>query len=243
MNPWNGVFGNFRFPWVLPFNRERKISGAIRPKTGYPEKNGLEGTILWMCNFVMDNSRLDFKELISHLESQQEWAVRELVERYGHHVLRVVRRHLGRKLRVKFDSDDFLQAVWATLLVKSTAFQDIETEDQLVKFLTRIAFHKVIDQRRAYTLAERRDMRREVPLPEHDSQFPDLPTPQSTPSEYLMAEEDWELIQQEIPLELQWMIECRIEGMTYAEIADQAGLHERTVRRVFERLRRKIADQ
>ena len=73
------------------------------------------------------------------------------MDRYGNHILRVVRRHLGQKLRIRFDSEDFVQAVWATLFVKPSAFAHIENEAQLKAFLTQIAFHKVIDERRANT--------------------------------------------------------------------------------------------
>lgn len=184
----------------------------------------------------------NFQKLIENLEHQQEDAVQEIVDRYGNHILRVVRRHLNQKLRIRFDSEDFLQAVWATLFVKPTAFQHIETESQLIAFLTQIAFHKVIDARRANTQSQRRDMQREISLDQPASpNF--VPANLATPSAYLIADEELQKIQAEIPQKLQWMIDCRLRGMTFEAIAEQAGVHERTVRRVFDRLRQKITDQ
>ena len=191
----------------------------------------------------MNQPSSQFVELIEKLEHQQEGAVQEIVERYGSHILRVVRRHLGRHMRIRFDSEDFVQAVWATLFVKPTAFNHIETEAQLIAYLTQIAFHKVIDARRANTQAQSRDLHREISLSE-----PDLPVHMASasltsPSQYLIADEELKKIEAELPPSLQWMIECRLRGMTFGAIAQQGGVHERTVRRVFERLRRRIAEQ
>jgi RNA polymerase sigma factor (sigma-70 family) len=184
----------------------------------------------------------NFAELIENLEHNRDEAVQELVGLYGNHILRVVRRHLGRKMRIRFDSEDFVQAVWATLFVKSSAFRDIQNEGQLIAFLTQIAFHKVIDERRANTLAQRRNMNREVPLAGPDQRMNQAAAAEATPSEYLMADEELQKLNAEIPTEQRWMIDCRIQGMTYEAIARKGGVTERTVRRVFDRLRRKIAE-
>lgn len=191
----------------------------------------------------MSQKSSNFQKLIESLEQHQEAAVEELVERYGNHILRVVRKHLNQRMRIRFDSDDFMQAVWATLFVKPTAFQHIEDEGQLIAFLTQIAFHKVIDARRANTQSQRRDVHREISLDQPESSIQLTPAHATTPSAYLIADEELRKIQEEMPQKLQWMIDCRLRGMTFEAIAEQAGIHERTVRRVFDRLRRRIADQ
>ena len=190
----------------------------------------------------MSNEPPTFSQLIENLEDQQDWAVQELVDRYGSHILRVVRRHLGQKLRIRFDSEDFLQAVWATLFVKPSAFAHIENEAQLKAFLTQIAFHKVIDERRANTQTQKRDLNREFSLNGMDSQAQQPRNADATPSQHLMADEELQKIQAELPQKLQWMIDCRLQGMTFHAIAEQGGVHERTVRRVFERVRRRIEE-
>jgi len=190
----------------------------------------------------VSNEPPTFSQLIENLEDQQDWAVQELVDRYGSHILRVVRRHLGQKLRIRFDSEDFLQAVWATLFVKPSAFAHIENEAQLKAFLTQIAFHKVIDERRANTQTQKRDLNREFSLNGMDSQAQQPRNADATPSQHLMADEELQKIQAELPQKLQWMIDCRLQGMTFHAIAEQGGVHERTVRRVFERVRRRIEE-
>lgn len=190
----------------------------------------------------MGDENPTFEEIIKNLEHDREQAVQALVERYGNHVLRVVRRHLGRRMRIRFDSEDFLQAVWATLFVKPTAFEHIQNETQLQAYLAKIAFHKVIDQRRANTLVKKRDQKREVTLPEPDLEDQRFVAELPSPSEYLIANEELEKLQRELPYNLHWMIECRLQGMTFEEIANKAGLHERTVRRLFEKLRRRMVE-
>lgn len=208
-----------------------EIVGA---KRDFAELNALE--------FSMDQET-KFAQLIEDLKNNEERAVEELVARYGPHIQRVVRRHLGRKMRIRFDSQDFAQAVWATLLVKSTPFGHIQTEPQLIAFLTQIAFHKVIDQRRANTLAQRRTLYREVSFYSEDfrSNQPDVFA--ETPSQFLIADEQLQAIQRELPADLQWMIECRMQGMTFVRIAKEGGLHERTVRRIFEQLKKRLETQ
>lgn len=190
----------------------------------------------------MRNEPRTFLELIENLEDQQDWAVQELIDRYGAHILRVVRRHLGQKMRIRFDSEDFVQAVWATLFVKPTAFEHIENEAQLKAFLTQIAFHKVIDERRANTMTQKRDLKREFSLNGREFENHQPPNTDATPSQNLIADEELQKIQAELPEKLQWMIECRLRGMTFQSIAEQGGVHERTVRRVFERVRRRISE-
>ncbi len=190
----------------------------------------------------MSHETSQYVDLLEKLKNHEDGAVQEIVDRYGHHILRVVRRHLGRHMRIRFDSEDFVQAVWATLFVKSSAFQRIESEGQLIAFLTQIAFHKVIDARRANTRAQNRDLHRQVSIHEPSLSVHYAPASVTTPSEYLIADEELKKIQGELPASLQWMIDCRLRGMTFEAIAQQGGVHERTVRRVFERLRRRIAD-
>ena len=190
----------------------------------------------------MSQQSSHFVEMIENLEHHDEGAVQEIVDRYGNQILRVVRRHLGRRMRIRFDSQDFVQAVWATLFANPCAFRHVENESQLIGYLAQIAFHKVIDARRANTMAQRRDLHREISLDGPNVAENSAPATIPTPSQYLIADEELKKIQAELPRSLQWMIEGRLRGMTFEAIAKEGGIHERTVRRVFERLRRRIAN-
>ncbi|MCA9151905.1 MAG: hypothetical protein KDA92_21530, partial [Planctomycetales bacterium] len=56
---------------------------------------------------------LTFSHLLEQVRQGSDEAAWDLVETYGPHVLRTIRRTLSREIRGKFDSDDFAQAVWA----------------------------------------------------------------------------------------------------------------------------------
>ena len=64
---------------------------------------------------------------------------------------------------------------------------------------TQIAFHKVIDERRAHTQIQRRNLNREVSLPTEGSQTLNAPMTETTASKYLIADEELERMQTEIP--------------------------------------------
>ena len=56
----------------------------------------------------------EFANLIDRLREGSDEAFTLLLERFGPYVMRSVRRSLDRRLRARFDSQDFAQAVWMT---------------------------------------------------------------------------------------------------------------------------------
>src|SRR5262249_44175004 len=60
----------------------------------------------------MDEEVQEFAALMQRLAGGSQEAARELYDRYGPHIRRVVRRRLIPALRPKFDSIDFEQDVW-----------------------------------------------------------------------------------------------------------------------------------
>src|SRR4051812_332701 len=89
--------------------------------------------------------RSEFAILMEKLRNQTEGAAEELIERYGPAVVRVVRRRLRKGLRSKFDSMDFVQSVWATFFATPAQQFDFDDPESLIKFLTKVARHKVVD--------------------------------------------------------------------------------------------------
>ena len=59
----------------------------------------------------MPNNETEFADLMRLVREGSQDASRELVQRFGPHVLRVVRRRLHQSLRSKFDPCDFEQEV------------------------------------------------------------------------------------------------------------------------------------
>src|SRR5262249_14283511 len=67
--------------------------------------------------YTMVDSQQELRGLMERIRAGSQEAARELCDRYGSHILRVVRRKLDKKLRSKFDSVDFLQSVWTSFFV------------------------------------------------------------------------------------------------------------------------------
>src|SRR4051812_39041854 len=91
------------------------------------------------------NHLSEFSTLMQQIREGSEAASRVLVDRYGTHVLRIVRRKLNSALRPKFDSQDFVQAVWASFFAFRTNFFHFDSPRQLAAFLTELAQNKVIE--------------------------------------------------------------------------------------------------
>src|SRR4051794_31583783 len=84
-----------------------------------------------------------FRELLKRAQLGCPEASRELYETYGRHVIRCVRHRLWRRMRTRFDSQDFSQQVWASFFLEEN-LPDFQTPDDLMAFLGAMAEHKVI---------------------------------------------------------------------------------------------------
>jgi RNA polymerase sigma factor (sigma-70 family) len=176
-----------------------------------------------------------FRELMSQMRSGSYLAAWDLVEEYGPHILAVVRRMLDERLRTEFDSQDFAQAVWASVIRMQDRLQEIDEPKRFVKFLAAMAKNKVVDEMRRKT-TRKNDMRLERPL--NDSVFPDVMAagPQGTPSQVVIAREKWERLRADLSEKERRVVELRLARKTYKEIAEELNMDERTARRIIKRL-------
>lgn len=177
-----------------------------------------------------------FHVLMQQVESGSNDAIRVMMETYGSHILRTIRRRLNRHLRSQFDSCDFHQAVWASFFTHQSR-PKFETEEDLVKFLHRVAGNKVIDECRRQLQTQKRDLRQEYSLFDSQTQQ-DRPIKANvpTPSEVLVAREQVDKMTEGQPEYYRRILELRTSGATVQEIASETGIHRRTVNRVLKRL-------
>lgn len=101
----------------------------------------------------------------------------ELMERLQARVLATVRGRLGTRLRNKLESQDIVQSVFLDVL-DSEDPPPLENEAALIGWLARRVENKIRDLAR-YFDSQKRDQRREVPLPASEAE---LPPRESTPS-------------------------------------------------------------
>ena len=171
------------------------------------------------------------------LRDGSEEAAWELVEHYGSSVQRVIRRSLNEQMRSKFDSIDFVQAVWFSLFKERERFNSFQSPAQLSAFLMGMARNKLAHEHRRRLQTQKHDVRREQAaddLNAYDSHYPETSCPR--PSQVAQARELWNSIIAGESEQNQGIVKLRLAGMTYEEIGSTLGIHERTARRVIDRL-------
>lgn len=178
----------------------------------------------------------DFPELMERVRTQSDGAAKELVDRYGEHILRVIRWRLHRKLRPKFDSQDFMQSVWASFFALPLGQYEFGQPEELAQFLAGLAQNKVVDavRQRLQGLKYSVD-REEVSL--NASHVPpeigELPAREPTPDEIAIAKEEWQKLLADQPSHHQEILNAAASGKTLRELAAEIGVTERTIRRVL----------
>lgn len=179
----------------------------------------------------------NFARLIAEVRAGSEDAARELVEFYSPHILGVVRRTLSRELRKKFDSADFVQAVWKSLFSERAELQDFESPHALVAYLAGMARNKVAEEFRRRLQTAKYDVRKEVSLDDSRMNHADrVVSREPTPSQMAVAREKLEKLTEGLSDLHREIVRMRLEGSTYQSIAIALDVNERTVRRLLKKV-------
>jgi RNA polymerase sigma factor (sigma-70 family) len=187
----------------------------------------------------------DFAVMMRRVRDGCPEAAREVFERFNPHVQRVVRRHLARRLRRQYDSQDFLQAVWASFFLTPADRYTFTCPDDLVGFLARIAANKVIEAFRHQFLTLKNDIGRELPIgqlpagemPVHLAAVAAEPAGREpTPSQAAIAEERWELLIRNQPPPRRRVLELLRQGHSLGEAAELTGVHPKVIQRLLRKL-------
>jgi RNA polymerase sigma factor (sigma-70 family) len=187
----------------------------------------------------MDN--MDFAGLLARVKEGDEIATRELIERFGPEVRIMVRRRLPARLRGQFDTDDFTQEVWSSVIDDCRErLEPFDEPKHLLGYLAAVVQNKVTQEFRRRTRTRKYDIAREEPLyiRKGDGVVPrDLAGSDPTPSEEVQAGDRLEqLVTGRSPTEI-LIVKLRRDGLTFEAIGARVGLHEKAVRRVIENLR------
>jgi len=187
----------------------------------------------------MPRPDFDFRDLMDQIRNGSEEAAWDLVDRYGERVRRAVRRSLNHQLRSKFDSMDFVQLVWSSLFRTRKQLTRFDQPDELAAFLVTMARNKVGMEVRRRLSTEKYNVNKEQSLEERRAEVRmDAVDPQPPPIEVAIARERWHRIVENQPEHYRKIVELRLRGNTYQEIADELGIAESTARRVLQRLSR-----
>ena len=187
-----------------------------------------------------DNQGLeDLSALLARAQAGDEEAVRSL-QGLERELRLMVRVRLPRELRSQFDSMDFVQDVWQSFLRKlrenPVRFQDVQN---MRRYLVGTARNKINEEhRRQKYIVNKEDYyvrrgEREVPR--------DVPSPAPSPDENAQVRDEIEqLLEGRDPVAVQ-ILDLKQQGLTFEQIGLRVKLHERTVRRIFDAIRRDAA--
>jgi RNA polymerase sigma-70 factor (ECF subfamily) len=189
-----------------------------------------------------------FSDLLQKARAGDPEAYREIVENFEEELRIAIRCQMPRKLRPLYDSMDFVQAVWASVI--ATPAEDpisFENDRHLLGYLTGVARNKVLQEYRRRTKTQKYDLGREEPLyvPKGPGRLEprEVASPAPTPSECMQADDRLsQLVGGRKPREAE-IIRLRLMGLTCEEIAARTGLHERTVRRVLDEAKQRVREQ
>jgi RNA polymerase sigma factor (sigma-70 family) len=179
-------------------------------------------------------------ELLERARQDSEGSAQEIVERYGPYILRAVRRRLNKKLRSKFDSVDFVQAVWASFFALPADRLQFQRPQQLVDFLMGLARNKVVDAVRQRLETQKYDVNRELPL--YDSTAVDAREVKArgpTASQVAIAKEEWQRAQDSAVPREERIVNWIQRGQSLESIAREIGVSVKTIRRVLQRMRQR----
>jgi RNA polymerase sigma factor (sigma-70 family) len=180
----------------------------------------------------------DFDRLIRAWRAGETAALGELFARYSDYIRIVVRSRLHDKLRPQYDSLDFVQDVWASVVALPADRYRFDRPADLVGFLTKVASNKVIEVTRQRFKTRRRDVNREEPLPAvPDNCDAALVDRRPSASRWVIGREQWERLVGQFKPGQRAILERLRDGYTHEEIAAMAGVCVRSVERIVHRLR------
>jgi DNA-directed RNA polymerase specialized sigma24 family protein len=180
-----------------------------------------------------------FRTLLRQAQAGSPDAARELYDTYVHYIRKCVRLRLWRKLRSKFDSQDFVQQVWLSFFRDGGSLPDFQSPAELLGYFKSMAEHKVTLEARNRQM-KRRTIHREERVAEEESHVGNHPATRiPTPSAIAIVRERYDELVGQRPREMQDVAEMRLAGATFRQIAEELQIDEATARRVMRVLRRR----
>ena len=184
-----------------------------------------------------------FDGLMSRLRSGEDDAAREVFVRFAGRLVGLARQHLDDRLKARVDPEDVVQSAYKSFFLRQREGSlEIGSWDGLWGVLTLITLRKCAD-RAAYFRAGKRDMTRET-APRATDSSPDgvlaldrAPRPDEAA---ILAETVEALFRSVDDPEEQAILELSLQGFSTPEISDRLGRAERSVRRLRERVRKRL---
>jgi DNA-directed RNA polymerase specialized sigma24 family protein len=184
----------------------------------------------------------EFQDLLRRLRQGDEEAAARLVREFEPEIRRLYRvQFQDARLRRVFDSADILQSVLANFFLQAAGGRlEVRHPAELLKLLRKMVHNKYLDKV-AYQRAGRRDVRR---LEASLDALHAVADGGASPSELVADLEVLELVVSRLTPEERWLVEQRVRGRPWEELAAERGAGAEALRkqhaRALERVRREL---
>jgi len=128
---------------------------------------------------------------MSRLVSGDKEAPRELVERYGPHIVRSIRRRFRtQRMRTLYATEDCMQSVWASIFSDLHRLKKLESPQQLINYPAAVASNKLVDNNRRHS-SQKNSVGLEKSVEQRSEAF-SLEAEDPSPSQMAAARDEWE---------------------------------------------------
>jgi RNA polymerase sigma-70 factor (ECF subfamily) len=185
-----------------------------------------------------------FAELMDRLRTGDDAAAREVFERYSRQLVALARRRFSERLAHKVDAEDVVQSAYKSFFLRHREGRlEVESWGSLWSLLTVITLRKCAD-RVAYHRAQRRDAHREARAADPGSEpWREAVDREPQPEEAAVLAETLEELFRALEPEERPILELSLQGYSASEISEQLQLSQRSVRRLRERVRKRLERQ
>lgn len=187
---------------------------------------------------------LVFNELMDRLRGGDQDAAREIFTRFANRLIGLARTRLDPPTRQKVDSEDVVQSVFRSFFARYADGQfDLGNWDNLWSMLTVITLRKC-GHHIEHFHAACRDVQRELaapPVTDDSHRSWQAIAREPMPSEAAMLAELVEQLMNRLDERERQMLSLSLQGYSVPEISAQVDRTERTVQRVLERVRKRLA--
>jgi RNA polymerase sigma-70 factor (ECF subfamily) len=178
-----------------------------------------------------------FADLVRRVRAGDQEAATVLVQRYESHIRRAVRMQLrDPRLRRLLDSIDVCQSVLSNFLVRAALGQfELDSPENLLKLLTKMARNKLAALARGPIVRDR------VEQPDDSRHAP--PAPGASPSQQVAGRELLDQVRKQLTDDERAVIDRRLLGHAWEEIAAELGESAEAVRKRYTRALDRVTQQ
>jgi RNA polymerase sigma-70 factor (ECF subfamily) len=181
-----------------------------------------------------------FDDLMARLWAGEDAAAAEVFRRYAGRLYGLARRHLDTALRQKLDPEDVVQSAYKSFFARHGEGRlRVADWGSLWNLLMLITLRKCAD-RAAYFRAARRALGRELPPPQGGAGPWEALDREPAPDEAALLAETVEELFRVLDADERPVIELSLQGYSTQEISERLGRAERSVRRLRERVRKRL---